>query len=621
MRTLVLLALLAVSCASPEDGGKTSGAAASGEVLSFRALLVGYPPADDPAFWSRAGWRQRFEEWSAEGFNALVWYGPNELTSGENVLAAHREFPEAAELPPSRQTEIAAHVRWMFRTARDLGLQSFLLTQHLFFTGALAAAHGLGELDGPSLDVSRWHRDGYPDFWRGGVTRDCGVWNETTRAYVESLYAELPRLYEDLEGFYGFLGEPMPGERTRIFRAAIAQGLERSGRRPLFIANQWQVPLDSFVRDVASAGVYDRTWLGFHGHNSETLTDAKPYPGVVHWAEAAGLPTVVDLYPGNQLMLPLNSPRLAFEIVTEIARVRGLVGFVYWERHVSGTLLGPLFRKALARYAASREPYSDAPWIDLLAEEFGDREAAAALLQAFDLSSRIVAEKDALVYSGGDVLRRELRLPYDFFLGSHPWSHMTSPARGGRLIPVTQYARFVARDREALSGRNGSELDRPPFEQQPLWNVEGGSVYAVTPPEHMQSIRALGARSWEAAKRALPLVRRNLERAQDIANVMRAYDLLSVYYESKVAAAVAALVYADSGLPADRQRALELASGAAGAYREAARFMKEELDPFFARLSGAPLNEAGASLDTLIEQEDEELQNLPSLFSWSRESP
>ena len=130
-------------------------------------------------------------------------------------------------------------------------------------------------------------------------------------------------------------------------------------------------------------------------------------------------------------MLPLNSPRLAWEIVSEIKKVH-FVGFVYWERHVSGTLLGPLFRKALARYATSHEPYSDDPWIDLLTEEFGDREAAAGMLQAFDLSSRIIPEKDALVYSGGDVLRRELRLPYDFFLGTFPWSHMTSPARGGR---------------------------------------------------------------------------------------------------------------------------------------------------------------------------------------------
>lgn len=340
------------------------------------------------------------------------------------------------------------------------------------------------------------------------------------------------------------------------------------------------------------------------------------YPGVVHWAEATGLPTVIDMYPANQLMLPLNSPRLAWEIVTEIKKVRGFARFVYWERHVSGTLLGPLFRKALARYASNDEPYSDEPWIAMLEEEFGARDAAAGMLRAFDLSARIIPEKDALIYSGGDVLRRELRLPYDFFLGSFPWSHMTSPARGGRLIPVHHYACFVAGDPMALSGRSGSEADHPPYYQQPLWNVEGGSVYAVTPPEHMRSIRLLGAQSWEAAREALPKVTRNLERARDIADVMRAFDLLTIYYEKKVAAAVAALVYGRSRLPADRERALGLASDAAEAYREAASFMKLELNPFYTRLTGAPLNEAGDSLDTLIEKEDQELRNLAALFSW-----
>ncbi len=616
---LVLALVLAASCTSA--GGASSGTAPRAP-LAFRAMLVGYPHADDPGFWNQAAWEQRLEAWSQEGFNALVWYGPSELTSGEHVLAAHAEFPEAAELPAARHREIAAHVRWMFATAQDLGLRSYLLTQHVFFTGALSQAHGLDALDEPSPGVSGWHLEGYPDFWRGGVTRDCGVWNETTRAYVEALYAELPRLYPELEGFYGFLGEPMPGERTRLFREAIAPGLARSGRRPRFIANQWQVPLESFVRDVADPSVYGNTWLGFHGHNSETLTDAKPYPGVIHWAEVTGLPTVVDIYPANQLLLPLNSPRLAWELVTELQRVPGVAegGFVYWERHVSGTLLGPLFRRALARYAARDEPYSDEPWIELLAEEFGDREAARGMLRAFDLSARIVPEKDALVYSGGDVLRRELRLPYAFFLGSHPWSHMTSPARGGRLIPVHHYARFLARDASAFAG-DGADADRPPYYQQPRWNVEGGSVYAVTPAEHMRRIRALGAQSWEAARAALPLVKQNLERARDLAHVMRACDLLSAYYEKKVAAAVEALVYGHTGLPAQRERALALASEAARAYREAALFMKEHLDPFYAGLSGAPLGEAGASLDRLIEQEDEELRDLAVIFAWPAASP
>ena len=482
--SLIASFLALCACQAVQDYG--AGLTKEKAVLPFRAILVGYPRPDDPGFWNKKAWKQQLEGWREDGFNALVWYGPNELTSGENTLVRHEQFPEANDLPAERLDEIAVHMRWMFRTAKGLGLRNVLLTQHLFFTAALGKAHRLDQVQTLSPDVSKWHIDGYPDFWRGGLTKNCGVWNETTRTYIQSLYEEIPRAYEDLDGFYGFLGEPMPGDRTRIFSDAIARGLKRSKRRPLFIATQCQVPLEAFDLNVLPTSVYDNTWLGFHGYNSEGLTDAKPYPGVVHWAEATGLPTIVDIYPGNQLMLPLNSPKLAWEIVAEMKKLGGLVGFVYWERHVSGALLGPLFRKALARYAASDEPYSDAHWVDVLAAEYGDRQAARCFLRAYDLSSRMMLEKDALVYSGGDVLRRELRLPYNFFLGSFPWSHMTSPARGGRLIPVYHYARFVALDPDTFEGRDGSELDRTHFYQHPLWNGEGGSVYNVTPPAHMR---------------------------------------------------------------------------------------------------------------------------------------
>ena len=337
VRTVVPLAALA-SCEHVPRAEPRHDAPA--RVLEFRAMVAGYPAVRDPGFWDRASWERRMSAWSEEGFETLVSYGPNELTSGENVLARHGEFPEAAELVPPDRERIAEHFRWLFRTARELGLRSLLLTQHVFYTGALGRAHGLDALPA-SPSVGRWHADGYPDFWRGGVTRNCGVWNETTRACVESLYAELPGLYPDLAGFYGFLGEPVPGERARIFAEAIAPGLARSGRRPLFVANQWQVPLESYLRHVADPAVYDHTWLGFHGYNSETLTDAKPYPAVVSWSEATGLPTVLDVYPGNCLVFPLNSPR-----------------------------------------------------------------AARGFLEAFDLAARITPEKDALVYSGGDVLRK-----------------------------------------------------------------------------------------------------------------------------------------------------------------------------------------------------------------------
>lgn len=607
--SLAVLAACAVD-ASDGDPGQSS------RLLPFRAMLAGYPGPEDKTFWDEEYWSEKLVGWSSEGYNAVVWYGPNELTNGQHMLIRHAEFPEARELPLEEVERRVAHLNWLFHRARELGLKNFLLTQSIFFTEAFAKAHGLNTPMPLSPSVCSWHNTGYPDFWRGGTTVNCGVRNELTRAYIEAVYAELPQTYPDLDGFYGFLGEPLPGDRGLFFREAVAPGLKRSGHRPLFIALQWQVPLERYMENVVPKDVYDNTWLGFHGYNSENITDAKPYPGVVEWSEKTGLPTVADLYPANQLYFPFNSPRFAYEIVSEMKKVGGFAGFVYWERHISGTLLGPLFRKALAYYAGCSEPYSEEPWLAALEQQFGSRKAAAHFLKAYDISCRIIPETDALVYSGGDVLRRELRLPYAFFTGEYPWNYTASPARGGHLVPVKHYADFVAKDPEQFREKDGSDPGQPPYYQQSVWGSEGGSVYDVIPPAHMRKVRSMGVECLQEAEEALKSVATNQVEAIRTRDIMKAYQFLSYYYERKVAAAISALVYARSHWSEDREEAERLANEALQSYLEAAAFMHDRMDPFYAELAGQPLLEAGVPLVELMEAEKKEREELPRIFHW-----
>jgi hypothetical protein len=585
-------------------------------ILSFRAMLAGYPNPNDKEFWNKELWNNKLAGWRREGYNAVIWYGPNELTSGEHLLIRHIQFPEARELPPKENERTITQMSWLFRRARELGFQNLLMTHLVFFTKAFAKSHGLDKPLPVSPAVAAFHNTGYPDFWRGGLTVNVGVRNELTRAYTEAVYAELPQIYPELDGFYGILGEPLPGDRAVFFRDAVAPGLKRSGRKPLFIAMQWQVPLDAFLKNVVPKDVYDNTWLGFHGYNSENMTDAKPYPGVVAWSEETKLPTIVDIYPANQLYFPFNSPRFAFEISSEMKKVDNFAGFVYWERDISGTRQGPLFRKALAHYAGNSEPYDEKPWVALLEEQFGDRAAAEHFLMAYDLSARIIPETCALVYSGGDVMRRELRMPYAFFTAEYPWSYMTSPARGSHLVPVRHYAEFVARDPGQFRDNNGSDPDRHPFFQQALWGSEGGSVFDVVPPAHMRSVRLMGAQCLQEAEEALKSVTRNREEAVRTRDFMKAYQLLSRYYERKILAAVSALVHARSNRPEDRREAETLADEALVSYLEAAQFMQERLDPFFMQLTGQPLKEAGVPLPDLMRAEKAERAELARIFKW-----
>ncbi|MBI3911831.1 MAG: hypothetical protein HY320_12990 [Armatimonadetes bacterium] len=297
-------------------------------------------------------------------------------------------------------------------------------------------------------------------------------------------------------------------------------------------------------------------------------------------------------------------------------KVEGFAGFVYWERHISGTLLGPLFRKALAYYAGRSEPYSEEPWLALLEQQFGDRTAAQHFLKAYDLSTRIIPETDALVYSGGDVLCRELRMPYAFFTGEYPWSYTASPARGSRWVPVKHYAEFVALESERFRDNTGSDPDRPPYYQQPLWGSEGGSVFDVIPPVHMRTVRAMGVDCLQEAEEALKHATTNREAAMRTRDIMHAYQLLSHYYERKVMAAIAALVYAHSHRPQDRQDAEQYADEALQRYLDAANFMQDRLDPFYIELTGQPLKEAGVPLSELRDAERKEREELPQIFKW-----
>ena len=562
-----------------------------GRELEFRAMFTWYSdPRGETDFYDRHLWEGKIAGWSKEGYNAIIWLGANELgcaaQGGGQVLLTLDEFPEAKELPPDKTKRIIGQMKWLFRRARRAGMKNFLYTGTVWVTPAFAKAHGIWDPMPVSDTVSNFHNEPY-----GGVLHpECGVVNDDTKRYTAGVFEEFARLYEDLDGFYAAIGECLPGDRGAFFRDAIVPGLERSGRKPLIIAHQWQVPLDTYVNNIAPKSVYDNTWLGFHAYNSEQLTDAKPYPGVIAWMEATGLPTVVMVYPANVTQFPFNSPKYAYEIAREMKKMPALRGFVYWE--FPQPKLSALFREALAYYGHHREPYSDDRWVDELAKAFGDRCAARHFLNAYNVSGRIIPEMCALVYGGTDFTKRELRIPYNLISSPH-W--LTSPARGIMLTPIGVYARG-----------EGS------------WS-QGGSVFDITPFEHMEKVRAMGEECLREAEEAMKTVpEEHRAEAEEAYDWMKGYQLLSRYYDRKVAAGVYALMYANQHKPADMQAAKKAADEALSVYLEATDFWRERLDPIMVRLSGQPMHEVTVNLSMaqLIDSERTDRQQIAEIFNW-----
>ena len=310
-------------------------------------------PGEAENFWDKNSWERALQQWKRDDYNAILyWPEPWTETAWPAFLIRHRDFPEARELSLEEANRVIEHLGWIFHRAHELGLKNFLFAYQVTTTKAFARVHGLDRELPVSAAVDFRHN------MKGQMGPAFGVRSERTRAFTGAAIAELFQTYPDLDGIEGGMGEALPGKRSSWYKQAIVPGLRRSGRKPLSIVMNWMMPLEDFMEDIAPRTVYDNTWLSVHA-NVEMLTDARPYPMAVRWAEQAGVPTLLEIVHHNhEAGFPANSPRLAYEIIHEYKKVEHCKGFLAWFLRSDPN---DLFRKALGYHGRRDVPYSDEP--------------------------------------------------------------------------------------------------------------------------------------------------------------------------------------------------------------------------------------------------------------------
>ena len=97
---------------------------------------------------------------------------------------------------------------------------------------------------------------------------------------------------------------------------------------------------------------------------------------------------------------------------------------------------------------------------------------------------------------------------------------------------------------------------------------------------------------------------------------MKAYKLLTDYYEAKVLAATAALIHGFGGGPSYQTDAERLADAAVDRYRAAIEFIHKEIDKESGMMRARWLDGKNYALPELIDREVEERKQLPRLFQW-----
>jgi hypothetical protein len=140
--------------------------------------------------------------------------------------------------------------------------------------------------------------------------------------------------------------------------------------------------------------------------------------------------------------------------------------------------------------------------------------------------------------------------------------------------------------------------------------------YPVTPEAHMRQVRRLGKECSEEAQKGLARVKKNRADALAVANYMKAYQLLTDYYERKVLAAAEALIYGFGGPESSKRAAEKYADEAVRRYEAAINFLWEAIDRKSGKIKGRWLDGKALTLPELIEREKRERKELATLFAW-----
>ena len=123
----------------------------------------------------------------------------------------------------------------------------------------------------------------------------------------------------------------------------------------------------------------------------------------------------------------------------------------------------------------------------------------------------------------------------------------------------------------------------------------------------MRNLRRLGETCLRQAEEAMKTVKTNRDEAAVVYNYMKAYKLLTDYYEHKVLAAISALIYSFGGDPAEKTEALKRADETVECYAKAIQFIWEEIDKKKGTLRARAMDGKSYSLPELIEKERQEI--------------
>ncbi len=244
---------------------------------------------------SRRFWREYIDMLARNRFNVLTLWSLHPFPWMVRVAG----FEYATPFSDLELAEWRELWKFIFRHAKDRGLDTYIVTWNIFVSDEFALRHGVDFSDG------EYH-------FGAGDTRD--IVKEYNRRCISALIDE----YEDLTGVGTGLGERMenldPLQRQRWVDEVVVAAVKAAKRAVKFILRAPFTADPQLARDSLAAANLDRTvWMEYkfnwsHGHSTPTLC-------MTHDTGAGpeGAPTVDDRYWNP----PPESYRLAWMVRNE----------------------------------------------------------------------------------------------------------------------------------------------------------------------------------------------------------------------------------------------------------------------------------------------------------------
>ncbi|MDE3164560.1 MAG: hypothetical protein KGN36_02055, partial [Acidobacteriota bacterium] len=484
-----------------------------------------YTPEEFPFFYDKALWTRYLDFLMENRFNTLYLWNGHPFTS----LLKLPRYPEAQELTDAQLERNMAMFRWLTAEADRRGIWVIQSFYNIHISHALARAHGIGfQLSTPT---------------------------EFTSAYTRYCIGEFIRTYPNV-GIMMTLGEALrpeygPEWLTGTIIPGVKDGMRELGltREPPIIVRAHATRIEDAIRQALPLyrNIYTMhkwngeslTWTDVRGEvlrlheslvklgsahiaNIHLLSNLEPY----RW----GAPTFVQktlesarrigiqgvhVYPLRYWDWP-NSPDNPAEIQFE----RDWIWFETWGRYAWNP----------ARDAAAERRY----WIGRIAAHYGNEQAAAKILDAYELSG--VCAPRLLPRIGITEGNRQ-----SFTLGML-MTQLIDPERYNALTLLWEG--------DAPPGERLADYVRKEWQHEPHTGE--------TPVGVADEVLASAERAVAAAEAAAPLVTRGRAEFERLRNDMHAMEAQYRYYDAKTRAAALVLRYGYSRDAADLRAALPL---------------------------------------------------------------